>query len=150
MVGVEVAGSAIADTGNSNVTTLFRGPSRMVASVTTGERCDQRRHSRLSSSRTPAVQPIEKPVDHELVRRTERAGPNPLGEDTLGEILGARRGLHRALRIPRSGQRRGAEAQVSILGGSRTTWERAAAGQNGVFVMIDGVWPLPPRGPRSL
>ena len=36
MVGVEVAGHTIADTGNSNVTTLFRGQSRMVASVTTG------------------------------------------------------------------------------------------------------------------
>ena len=39
---------------------------------------------------------------------------------------------------------------VGAPGGSRTTWERAAAGQNGVFVVVDGVWPLPPRGPRSL
>jgi len=23
-------------------------------------------------------------------------------------------------------------------------------GQNGMFVVVDGVWPLPPRGPRSL
>jgi len=45
----------------------------------------------------------------------QRAGPNP-----LGEVLGARRALHRALRIPRSRQRRGAEAQVSILGRIQT------------------------------
>ena len=35
-------------------------------------------------------------------------------------------------------------------GGSRTTWERAATSQNGGFVVVDGAWPLPPRGPRSL
>jgi hypothetical protein len=41
-------------------------------------------------------------------------------------------------------------AQVRIPGGSRTTWERAATGQNAAFVVIEGAWSLPPRGPRSL
>jgi deoxyxylulose-5-phosphate synthase len=52
--------------------------------------------------------------------------------------------------FPRSRRKRGAEAQVSIQGGSRTTWERATTSQNAAFVVIGGVWPLPPRGPRSL
>jgi hypothetical protein len=33
---------------------------------------------------------------------------------------------------------------------SRTTWERAATSHDGMFVVVDGAWPLPPRGPRSL
>ena len=77
--------------------------------------------------------------------RTGSAGPN-----ALRQALRAHRGLRSASPIPTSLHRRGAEAQVSLLGGSRTTWERAATSQNAVFVMIDGVWPLPPQGRRSL
>jgi hypothetical protein len=76
--------------------------------------------------------------------RGGRAGPNP-----LVEALRACRGLRAASRIPSSRLRRGAEAQVSILGGSRTTSERAATSQKGMFVVVDGRWPLPARGPRS-
>jgi hypothetical protein len=39
---------------------------------------------------------------------------------------------------------------LGALGGSRTTWEHAATSQNAMFMVVDGVWPLPPRGPRSL
>jgi hypothetical protein len=59
-------------------------------------------------------------------------------------------GLRQAWRRSWSVHRRGAEAQVSILGGSRTTWERAGTSQNAAFVVVDGTWRLPPRGPRSL
>jgi hypothetical protein len=34
-------------------------------------------------------------------------------------------------------------------GGSRTTWERATS-PNAMFVVVDGMVPLPPGGPRSL
>jgi hypothetical protein len=72
----------------------------------------------------------------------QRAGANP-----LRRALRARRGLHSGSRIRWSLHRRGAEAQVTILGGSRTTWKRAATGYAGMFVVVDDVWSLPLRRP---
>jgi hypothetical protein len=74
---------------------------------------------------------------------------------TVAELLGldhggvaqALRVAHHALSLAgnRSGHRRWPGAQVLIEGGSRTTWERAAASGEPMFVVIDGTWPLPTR-----
>ena len=39
-----------------------------------------------------------------------------------------------------------AEAQVSIEGGSLRAWETAMTVDDADLVVIDGSWPLPPRG----
>jgi hypothetical protein len=38
------------------------------------------------------------------------------------------------------------KAQVSIEGRSPRTWETAATSDDADIVVIDGCWPLPPRG----
>jgi hypothetical protein len=82
--------------------------------------------------------------------RDRRRGRAARRSESPSQALRAHRGLGSASRTPRSLHRRGVEAQVSIQGGSRTTWERGATSQNAMLVVVDGAWPLPPRGPRSL
>jgi Trypsin len=108
------------------------------------DRSDPGRRGSMATTTTPlaATRPPHRRLlteDVDVAGRQQRAGPNPLEEA---------RGLRGASRIPKSRPKGEAEAQGPIGGGSRTTWVRIAISQDGAFI-LDGVWPLPPRGPRS-